>query len=232
MVDLSSINPLSNVQISSIGLVLLVFFVAVLILGIITFGVVMWIKRKKLKFKIPLYKKIGSAPMKVAEYKAKEVPISKAGDILWYVPKKKKYLSPATIQIAPNEYTHFEREDGEWINFRLGDIDESMKKAGVKYVQQDMRSNRIAIGDILENRFKDRKSWWEKYGHLVTHLIFYIVVLIAMVVIFYQWSTIIDKTNMLLDKIIKIEEKQKLKNTGVVPALIPLLLSWRYRLKK
>ncbi|GAG88306.1 unnamed protein product, partial [marine sediment metagenome] len=132
---------------------------------------------------IPLKKKVGNRVMRIGTYKAKDFKIGRAGDKLWYIPKLKKYIIPATMQSAPNEYTHFERTDGEWINIEDEDIDEKMQKQGVKYIHQDMRSNRIAIADILDARFRDKKSWWEQYGALVTYVIFYLVVAVAMVVI-------------------------------------------------
>ena len=74
-----------------------------------------------------------------------------------------------------------------------------------------------------------RLGFWEKYGHLIMHVIFYMVVMIGMVVIFYQWGDIIERTAGLLDKIIAYEKSQK-STEGVVPALIPLLL-WRFKRK-
>lgn len=229
MPELTSLNPLSSVGIGTVGMVLLIFFLAILVVMLIGVGVFVYVQRKQLKYSIPLQKKIGNTVLKVATYKAKNFAIGRAGDKLWYVPKAKKYISPATIQTAPNEYTHFEREDGEWINVGYPDVDQEMKTLGVKFVHQDMRAQRIAIGDILENRFADKKGFWEKYGHLIMHVIFYMVVMIGMVVIFYQWGDIIERTSALLDKIIAYEKSQK-ETTGVVPALIPLLL-WRFKKK-
>jgi small-conductance mechanosensitive channel len=221
MVDLSQFNIFSTLGLSSIGVILLVIVIALMILGSIGGGVWYYLQRKQLKYRIPLLKTIGGRTMKVAEYRAKDFKVSSAGDKLWYVPKLKKYISPATIQTAPNEYTHHEREDGEWINIGFPDIDEKMRELGVKFVQQDMRSNRIAIGDILDARFKNKDSFWDKYGHLITNIIFYIIVMTALVVVFYQWGGIIDRTGALLDRIIAYEQmKCPTKETGFVPTLI------------
>lgn len=221
MAGLSDINPFASFGIGKVGLVLLVFFVAIVVCLIIGSIIFLYIRKRQLKYKIPLYKKIGSNVIRIATLKAKDFKVGLAGDKLWYVPKAKKYIIPATIQTAPNEYTHFEREDGEWINIGLPDIDEKMKQMGVKYIHQDMRSNRIAISDLLEARFRDKKSWWERYGHLVTHVIFYLIVAISMVVIFYQWSNIVDKTNVLFDKIVAYEKTQG--NQGLIPEIILIL---------
>lgn len=213
-----------DIGLGSVGNVLLVFFVSILILGLIGLAIFMYLNNKKYKYTIPLYRKVGSLPIRVGTYKAKDFPIGNAGDRLWYVRKLKKYIPPATVQTAPNEYPHFEREDGEWVNFGLGDIDSQLKTAGVKYVHQDMRANRIAISNLLEQRFT-KKGFWDKYGQMIMNVIFYLVVAIAMVVIFYQWSDIVDKTSLLIDRIVELEEQRKSSggNTGVVPAFMLLI---------
>jgi len=224
MVEVSQLNPLQNIGIGSIGMVLLIFFLVLLVLGLIGVGIYVYFQKKQLKHTIPLFRKVGNVPIKVATFKAKDVKIGMAGDKLWYVPKAKKWISPATIQSAPNEYTHYEREDGEWINIGYPDVDEESRKLKVKFVHQDMRSQRISIGNILETRFKDKKSWWEKYGHLVTHVIFYFVVCLALVVIFHQWSTIVESTAQLLDKVEVLQNGKCPANTGVVPAIAMFLI--------
>ena len=200
-VSLGDVNPVGKLDLGSVGMGLLIFFLVILVLGLIGFAVYMRIQKKQLKYKIPLYKMIGARAIKIATYKAKDFKIGFAGDKLWYCPKAKKYIIPATMQTGRNEYPHFERSDGEWINFGLGDIDDQMKLAGVKYIHQDMRSNRIAISNILEQRFKGKKSFWEKYGNFIAQAIFYLIVSVCMVIIFYQWSIIMDKMSLLFDKV-------------------------------
>jgi len=224
-VSLSS--AFTGFNIGSIGFALLIFFLAVFVVLMIGGGLFYWVQRKKLKHTIPLYKKIGSRVIRVATYKAKDYSISRAGDKLWFVPKVKKYIGVGSLQSGANEYSYFEREDGEWINFELPDIDTQMKVAGVKYIQQDMRSQRIAISNILDQRFANKQSWWDKYGNLVTYTIFYLVVAISMVVIFYQWSDIIDKTGLLLDRIVAYENLKCPNIQGVVPAFAMFFLRRR-----
>jgi len=217
-------NPIGEgLGISTIGLALLIVFLAILFVGLIGAGIYFYAKRKQLKYFIPLHKKIGNNVIKVGVYKAKDFKIGFAGDKLWFIPKLKKYISPATLQTGSNEYTHFEREDGEWINISYPDIDLDMKKAKVKYVSTDMRSNRIAISNIIDQRFVGKKTWWEQYGHLVTHVIFYLVVCVCMVVIFYQWSDIVTRTGTLFDKIVAYEEIKNPSQQGVLPAMFMLI---------
>ena len=226
MVGVEDLNPIaqSGVTLGGIGWALLIFFLAILVVGMIGFGVWMYIQRKRLKYTIPLQKRIGNKVITVGVYKAQDFKIGMAGDKLWYIPKMKKYISPATLQTAPNEYTHFEREDGEWINISYPDVDEIMKEAGVKYIATDMRSNRIAISNLLDQRFANKQSFWEKYGNMIAQVIFYMCVCICMVVIFWQWSDIVTRTSELLSKIIAYEDLKCPSTQGVVPAMVLLML--------
>ena len=237
-VEVGSLNPFASVDIGvgTIGTALIIFFgVIVFILSVA--GFVFWrMNKKKYKHIIPLYKKIGSATIKVATYKAKDYPIGKAGDKLWLVKLSdsmfggaKKYIPPATLQTAPFEYTHFERSDGEWINISMPDVDEIMQQHKVKYVHQDMRANRVAINTLLDQRFTD-KTFWDKYGDAIVHIIMYLVITVAMVVIFYQWSDITTQVGTILDRAIAYEEANKPVN--IVPVAAELIfLMFRGRKK-
>jgi len=227
MVSLSDVNPFASVGISGIATVLLIFFLAILFIGMIAFGIFFWIKRKKLKHIIPLYKMIGGVPIKIATYKAMDFKIGFAGDKLWYIPKAKKYVACGNIQTAPNEYPHFERDDGEWINFGLGNIDKEMRQAGVKYIHNDMRAQRIAISNLIEQRFKGKKGFWDKYGNFIAQAIFYLIVCVCMVVIFYQLSGILDKISALFDKVVAYENLKCPAVQGVVPAFVGLMFARR-----
>jgi len=227
MVDIAGLNPFANfdIGIGAIGSALLVLFIAVFLICLVGVIIFLYLNKRKYKYRIPLTKKVGERTIRIKTFLAKDFPIGRAGDKLWLVKGIKKYISPATLQTAPNEFTHHEREDGEWINVEYPDVDEHMKTLKVKFVQQDMRSNRIAIADILEQRFKDQKSFWEKWGNMIMQLIFYLVVTMMMIVIFYQWSDIVTKVSGLVDKL-QVTEKA-VSGGSIIPAMI--LMSFRRR---
>lgn len=229
MVELSSLNPFANFNIGlgTLGNVLLLFFLGLVIIGLTGVAIWFWWDRRRYIYKIPLTKKVGNQTIKIAEYKARRFPIGRAGDNLWFVKGVKKYISPATLQTAPNEFTHHEREDGEWINVSYPDVDAHMRQMKVKYIHQDMRSQRLATDRLLEQRLL-KKKFWEQWGHIIMTLIFFLVVTVSMVVIFWQWGNIVDKISLLVDKLDTIQKAQSSQgNSGIVPAMIMLL--WRFK---
>jgi len=116
---------------------------------------------------------------------------------------------------------HWEREDGEWINFVMGDLDKSQKQAGVKYIVQDMRSQRIATNNILEQRLLN-KGFWDKYKDLIIHLGFYLITTIMLVIIFWMWSDIVTDVAGLVDKLdTLITKMENLKCVDKINSIVP-----------
>ena len=210
MVSTSDINPFGSFDIGlgAIGNGLALFFIITLIMGGIGALIFMRISNKQYKHKIPLYKLVGNVPTRIGNYVARDFSISKAGDKLWFVRGLKKFIPPATLQSAPNEFWHWEREDGEWINFTMGDLDKDQKEAGVKYIVQDMRSQRIATNNILEQRLLN-KGFWDKYKDLIIHLGFYLITTIMLIIIFWMWSDIVTDVSFLVDRLDQLITKME-----------------------
>jgi len=216
--------------------VLFLIILAVFILGLIATGIILWVNHKKYKYRIPLYTKVGNVPTRIATLKAKPVPFGRAGDQLWYVKGKgvRKWIAPPSIQSAKNEFWHWIREDGEWVNFSMADLDDISQKAGVKYVKQEARLTRLAIDRLLEQRLQG-KSFLEKWGLVIGYVLFFLVITIALVIFFHQYEKateslngILSKADTILDKAVALERGTG-GTSGLIPAgatasLIPLLL--------
>jgi len=234
MVSVADINPFAkfNVGVGAIGNALLLLAIITIIFGLIGWLIYWRITSRQFKYKIPLYKSINGTNYKQATYFAKSIPISLSGDTLWFVKGVKKYLPPANLTSALNEFPHEEREDGEWINFSIDSVNDQQKKAGVQFIHQDMRTQRVATGQILEQRLVN-KGFWEKYKDMIIHLLFYIIVSLLMIVIFWQWGNIAEQTGSLISSANQIVENLKqlecvgVRDTGIVPALS--FLVWRFR---
>lgn len=208
--EISSINPLGAVGIgnlSTLGAILLVVVVAVVILGLVGIIIGIFFVRKKYWIRIHVFRLVGNTPTRVAIYHAREFPMGLAGDKLWKVApagmiklQTVKWLPVGKYQSAPNEFWYWIREDGEWINFKNVDLDKMSKEMNIKFVQEDMRLQRLATDRLLEQRLMN-KSFWEKWKETIMLIIFFLVITICMVVIFYQFSKIVDKLSPLVTDI-------------------------------
>jgi len=229
MVDLSAANPLANFHIGGIASTLanvgIVLVISIIIIALI--GVLVYIKviNKQYWIKIHLFKLVGNTPTRVGIFCAKDVPFGRAGDKLWRVApngfykgfKIIKWLSIGKYQTANNEFWYWLREDGEWINFKQKNIDAETKSMNIEFVQEDMRLQRLATEKLLEQRLMN-KSFWDKWGNLIMSMVFFLVLAVCMVIIFYQWDKIAEKTAGLLGSITQITDKLSCTaNSGLIP---------------
>lgn len=209
-ISFSSVNPLANANlganIGTMGSIAIVIAIVVVILGLIGFLIYISSVKKQYFLKIHLFKLVGNVPTRIAIHVARPVNFGMAGDQLWRVAPNKaimkafkiiKWLPVGKIQTGANEFWYYLREDGEWINFSLKDLNQTSREMNVKFVNEDMRLQRLATERLLEQRLMN-KNFWEKWGTTVMMLIVFLVVAVCMVIIFYQWGKLLDKMTPLV----------------------------------
>jgi len=191
-------------SIGTIGTILLVCTIGFIIIALIGAWVFSRMQKKQYWVKIHLFRLIGNVPTRVAVYCAREVRFGMAGDMLWKVApaglfkfKAIKWIPVGKIQTSASEFWYYIREDGEWINFKIEDLNEKSKVMGVKFVQEDMRLQRLATERLLEQRLMS-KNFWEKWGTVVMTTIVFVVVAVCMVIIFYQFGKLLDKMSSIV----------------------------------
>lgn len=233
MPTVADINPFSGFSFGGGGMMSLVilFLMGVFILGLVVLIIFMIANKKKYWIRIPLYRKVGNILTRVAIYKARVYPIGKAGDQLWFVKGAKKYIAPAVFQSAPNEFSHEEREDGEWINFAMTSVNDEQKKAGVKFIHQDMRSQRVATANLLEQRLM-QKGFWEKWGVVIGYVIFFLIITVAVVINLYMMGKVVSALAPLVNKITEAFDRYDKACGGVANSIVPALSLLMFRGKK
>lgn len=221
-----------SVSSGNVAQVIIIIVAVVVILGLAIWLFLWKHNQKQYKYTIHVYKRVGNAPVRVGYSKAREIPMGRAGDMLWFVKGYNKFLTPGTIQSAPNEYWYWIREDGEWINFGMTDLDVVSKEAGVKYLHEDMRMQRLATDRLLEQRLM-KKNFWEKWGMVIAYVIFFIVLSVAMSIIFYQYGSILDKTDVFISRVASFEQVCKGDQSAeLIPAAIGFLIPIKWFRRK
>jgi len=204
---------------SKIGIVLLIGIpIAIIIIYIIY----------TLKFNkvIVLFKEVAGKTQMVGKDKGAFERVGTAGDYWCRTKKFKKILPRPKIQIGIEKnlllgfkpiYWFFEREDGEWINFSLQDLDEQMKNAGAYYVDEDMRLQRLGIQKNLFDRFQ-KIGFWSKYGTQIAFAGFVLIVTICLILLFRDLRNVADALNGAAGAIEHLAKTLgNIKGSGVVP---------------
>ena len=87
-----------------------------------------------------------------------------------------------------------------------------------------MRTQRVATGQILEQRLIN-KGFWDKYKDLIVHLVFYLIVTMLMIVTFWQWGKIVEQISGILSGVENLANSINTltcvgtKETGIIPAI-------------
>jgi hypothetical protein len=159
----------------------------ILLVTAVIFGVWWIIQYYKWNKKVMLFRKVANRTIPVSTDKAMFERVGQSGDYWLKTKSLKKTLPRPKIEMGVNTYWFYEREDGEWINFELSDIDAQMKQAGAYYVDEDMRLQRLGIQKNLQSRFI-KESFWQKYGTTIMLVIFCLLVTVCLVVLFQKMT--------------------------------------------
>ncbi|KKL66542.1 hypothetical protein LCGC14_2143910 [marine sediment metagenome] len=178
----------------------LIIFVLVF-LGMLGFGTWWFVRYLKYNKKIVVFEKIGGRFEQTMVDKAMEIPLSTAGDTVIILKKSKKIMPFPRLQMGRRVYWYFIREDREWINFDMLDLDEEARKGGARFLQQEARFARTQVQKGLKERY-DRPGFWKQYGLLVISIIY--IVVIGMM-IFLALGKFVDIVNALGGVVSEVE---------------------------
>jgi len=211
---------LGSVSLSGLGKPLFIGLLILTLGSITAIGIYYLIKFLRYNKKIVLFQRVSGQIMPTLTDKGMFQRIGNAGDF-WMVTRQfKKVLPRPKIKMGKNTYWYFEREDGEWINFTIQDIDELMKEAKVYYVDEDMRLQRLGIYKNLEARF-NKEGFWQKYGSYIMMGILGLIMVISVVILFKamteHWDKMGQVSNAMLEMARAVDNMATRVGGGVVP---------------
>jgi len=187
-----------------------VTFAVILFIVAIIFAVILFIVLTATKYnkKLVIFQKVGKTIEVVKRDRAMVVKFGEAGDTIFFVKKSKKYLPDPSIQTGRNTYWYYIREDGEWINFGIEDIDEKFKELKIHYLDKEMRYARTQIQRNLKERY-DQPNFWTKYGGLIAYIGLVAMTGIMMWLLFDKFLDIASSVNVAIDKAAEVQETTK-----------------------
>ena len=201
---------------SRLGSWLVYFGIAVLFAILLALTIYLVMINAKYNKKIILFRKVAGKIIPVGKDKGMFQRIGLSGDTWLRTRKFKKIIPRPKIEMDKNVIWFYEREDGEWINFSMEDIDQEMKKSKSYYVDEDMRLQRLGIQRNLKDRF-DKPGFWEKYGAQIMMVIFFLIVTICLIVIFNKMNDLIKALPQLANSLESLANAIGSQKTGMIP---------------
>lgn len=175
--------------------VMIVIVIALIIATLLSIAIWVYLDKKKYNKVIILHRIIQGKLKKVGTFRATFEKIGVTGDVWCRVKgglfKTIKIVTRPKLEYEKNVYLFFERQDGEWVNFEIENIDEVMKKAGVFYLDEDMRLHRIGIQKNLERRL-EKKTFWQEWGGTIMNLVFMLILTVCLIILFNKLTLVSD----------------------------------------
>lgn len=208
---LSRLTP--NISGGTLGMTILLVIVFLVFLAVMG-GIAWWLYlRKSYKYKIIIAEKVGGMTTIVGKDTAREKKLNNQGDTVFYLRKLKKTIPKGTIQISPRQYLYRVREDGEWINTDLGDLDQDSKRIGVHFLDKEVRFARTQLARGLKEEF-DKYDLLNKLLPGVMYTILILVTGIMIWLLFREWTQLAGIINGAVDTAAKLmEQNQQVLNS-------------------
>lgn len=136
------------------------FVLASLVIGIF---VVLRYNRKQYSNHIDIFTEIGGVTSPSGQDVAKEIILPNTSIRAFLLKKRGFFLPRPSIQTGKNHYWYFIRDDGEWINVGLANLNKEMKDLGLKYDHTDMRMQNASLKKLIDQNYKG-SQWLKEYA--------------------------------------------------------------------
>ena len=177
---------------TSLLMTTLTYFIILLIITVISIVVAFVLIRKlQYKKKIIIFEKVNNQYEPTMRDRARELKIGQSGDIVLYLRKNKKYLPIPNIQTGRNTFWYAIREDGEWANIGVKDIDFSMRLVNARFLDKEMRHARTHLQGIVKDRY-NKKNILLEYAPVIA---FAILIIIFGIIVYLWFDKMIELNN-------------------------------------
>lgn len=173
------ITSLGGTAFGGVSIAAVITYVAILIILVVVLGVGVWLIWKFFLYRVrvEVFKRQGNTWEKILTTRGRFAYLGKGGDQFFILRKPRKALPYPEIQAGRNLYWWAIREDGEWINIGVGDIDLQQKKAGARFLATEMRYARAGLQEAWSERY-DQRGWLDKYGTILLQAFLVVIILV------------------------------------------------------
>lgn len=173
--DLLGVGGGQGGSIASTGLSMIIILLVLFLAVVLGAGIIIYYYfKKQYKYTINIFEEINGSFYPSRKDKARVKRIGVLGDEILYLQKSKKIVPMPQYQTGVNTFWFFIRGDGEWVNFKLKNLDEASKEAGAVFLDKEMRYARTQLSQINKDKFQ-KASFLEKYGGIIAYTLLILV---------------------------------------------------------
>lgn len=181
---------------------LIIFVLLCLVAGAITYW---YLSKKSWNKQIVKVKEVNGITRRVGIERAKEITLPGTSVRAFYLKESKFYIPRPSIETGMNEFWYFIRQDGEWVNVGLANINDEMKSLGLKYDHSDMRMANAALKRLVDKSYK-KSNWLKEYAPYIGFAVIIIMVAIGGYMVIGESAKIVSSTNGNVEALERITE--------------------------
>jgi len=183
-----------NLRLTSMVNIITYFIIFIIVMVIFGIGTYILYSNSRYRKKLVIFEKVAGRFEPTRKDRGMEIKLEYAGDTVLYLKRHKKYLPTPTIQTGRNTYWYAIREDGEWINIGIEDIDERMREVKAHFLETEMRYARVALQRNLKERYA-KPSFLSVYGGLIAYTGLIAITAIMMWLLFDKYMDILSQVD-------------------------------------
>ncbi len=139
-------------------------FVFLIVLAIVGGGIAYFISnRKQYNKTIHIFEEVAGKAIPTTIDKAKEIILPGTSIRAYFLQKKKVFLPRPSIQTGIGHYWFFIRNDGEWINVGLENLNKKLTDLNIHFDHTDMRMANASLKKLIEKNYK-KLNWMKEYA--------------------------------------------------------------------
>lgn len=155
-----------------------IFIIIIIFLAIGGVGVYFIIRYMQFNKKIQIWEEKNNQMEYIGKDRAKEVKYNIYGDSVFVLRKRKKFLPRGEIKSGRKLYLYCIREDGEWVNISMTNVNQVLKQANVKFIHPDMRAFKSGTAKIMKDRY-EKVNWIKEYGPIILPIVIFVILSLA-----------------------------------------------------
>jgi len=199
-----------DIGISKSSVVSFIAWFLIIVIVLVVVGVVTWIliRRMKFKYKVVVFENVAGRYEPTRKDSAMELRFGAGGDSVFYIRKHKKYQPMPRIQVGRKTYWFAIREDGEWINIGIENIDEKSREMKINFLDKEMRYARTSLQKSLKDRY-NKPGFMEKYGGIIAYVSLIAITGIMMWLLFDKFLDITGNITSNLEMMNQLQSIEK-----------------------
>lgn len=154
---------------------IIIFLIVCILVGIFTY----WYLNKKAWNKtIIKFREVNGITRRVGVEKAKEITLPGTSVRAFFLKQSQFFMPRPSIETGQDEYWYFIRNDSEWINVGLTNVNKELSKLGLGFDHTDMRMANAALKRLVDKSYK-KTNWLKEYAPYIGFAVIILMVAIG-----------------------------------------------------